>query len=109
VHELAITESVVAAVTDRTGDTPVERVTLEIGRLSGVVADSVLFCFDACTAGTPLAGASLEIVDVPGRAHCRTCDSAFELPDQILLCDCGSADVAVLAGGELRIKTVTLA
>ena len=52
VHELAITESIVAAVVERMADTPVRRVRLAIGRLSGVVPDAVRFCFDLVTAGT---------------------------------------------------------
>jgi hydrogenase nickel incorporation protein HypA/HybF len=109
VHELSITESVVAAVTDRLGDQRVEVITLEVGRLSGVVADSIRFCFDLCTEGTALEGATLAIIDIPGRAHCRTCGEDFDMADQIALCECGSTDLAILCGEELRIKTVTVA
>lgn len=108
-HELSITESVVAAVSDRLSGERVEVVTLEVGRLSGVVADSVRFCFDLCTEGTPLAGASLDIIDIPGRAHCRSCDATFEMTDLIPLCACGSTDLQILSGEELRIKNVTVA
>ena len=45
---------------------------------------------------------------MPGRAHCRTCAREFDLPDLILLCPCGSADVAVLSGAELEISSVDL-
>src|SRR5207237_269762 len=60
-HELAITEGVVEAVTERTGRAPVTSVRLRVGRLSGVVPDAMRFCFELVTAGTPLAGAVLEI------------------------------------------------
>ena len=105
-HELAITESLVAAVADQVGDQRVSQVTLRVGRLSGVVADSVLFCFDLCTQGTSLQGATLEIVDVPGRARCRSCRSELDLPDLIPLCECGSADVEIVGGQELVIQKV---
>ncbi|MGH4024630.1 MAG: hydrogenase maturation nickel metallochaperone HypA, partial [Pseudonocardiaceae bacterium] len=59
-HEMAITQSVVDAVSTRMGDAQVRRICLEIGKLSGVVADSVRFCFDLVTAGTILEGAALE-------------------------------------------------
>ena len=65
-HELAVTESVVAAVTERLPEARITTVRLEIGALSGVVADSVRFCFDLVTEGTNLAGASLEIDESPG-------------------------------------------
>jgi hydrogenase nickel incorporation protein HypA/HybF len=66
VHELAITEGVVEAVTDRLPGARITCVRLEIGVLSGVVADSVRFCFELATEGTSLQGASLEITETPG-------------------------------------------
>lgn len=105
-HEMAITQSVVRSVTERCRGRRVEQVTLVIGRLSGVVADSVAFCFELATAGTELEGATLEIVDVAGRARCRTCCDEVELPDFIALCPCGSADLEIMAGEELAIRSV---
>ncbi len=106
---MAITQSVVEAVADRCAGRSVEKVTLVIGALSGVVPDSVSFCFELCTMGTTLEGATLEIVDVPGRARCRTCAELVELPDFIALCTCGSADLEIVAGEELSIRSVEVA
>src|SRR3954447_20919634 len=66
VHELAITQSVVDAVLDRTGQRPVTAVRVKIGRLAGVVPEAMRFCFDLVTAGTPLEGARLDIDQPPG-------------------------------------------
>jgi hydrogenase nickel incorporation protein HypA/HybF len=106
VHELAITEGVVAAVTERLPEAKVTLVRLEIGALSGVVADSVRFCFDLVTEGTNLEGASLEIVEPAGSCQCRSCGAEFAPDGPILLCPCGSADVAVESGADLRILSV---
>jgi hydrogenase nickel incorporation protein HypA/HybF len=81
-------------------------VCLEIGELSGVVPDAIRFCFDLATEGTPVAGAALEIVEVAGRCACRACGQEFHPADKLLLCGCGSADVAIVAGEELRITSV---
>ncbi len=108
-HELAIIEGVVDAVTERMGDAKISCVRLEIGALSGVVNDSLRFCFELATEGTSLAGASLEIIQVPGRCRCRACGSEFSPDGLILLCPCGSADAAVLAGRELKIASVKVA
>jgi hydrogenase nickel incorporation protein HypA/HybF len=108
-HELAITQSVVDAVTERTGTTPVTVVRLRVGRLAGVVPDAMRFCFELVTEGTPLEGADLVIDEPEGRARCRTCGAAFPLRDLVLLCPCGSADVEVLAGRELSVVSVVLA
>ena len=44
-HELAITQSVVDMVRDRTADRRVSTVRLQVGRLSGVVPDAMQFCY----------------------------------------------------------------
>jgi len=108
-HELAITESIVAAVVERMPDTPVRRVHLSIGRLSGVVPDAVRFCFDLVTAGTTLDGAELEIDEPHGRVACRGCGTEFDSDEVLALCPCGSADVELLRGRELRIRSVEVA
>jgi len=106
VHELAITEGIVDAVTERLPGATVTCVRLEIGAMSGVVADSVRFCFDLVTEGTSLQGARLEINQLAARCHCRICGSDFEPDGPIALCPCGSAEITVLAGQDLKIISV---
>ncbi len=108
-HELAITESVVQAVTQRLPGARITCVNLEIGALSGVVADSVRFCFDLVAEGTSAEGARLEITQPPARCSCRVCGSEFAPDGPIALCPCGSAEVVVLAGQDLRITSVQVA
>lgn len=105
-HELAITESLVDAVTARLPGQRVTCVRLEIGALSGVVAESVRFCFDLVTEGTCLEGAALEIAQPEAQCRCRSCGREFEPDGPIVLCPCGSAEVTVLAGQELKITSV---
>jgi hydrogenase nickel incorporation protein HypA/HybF len=106
VHELAIAESVVEAVLDRTGDARVTVLRLVVGRLSGVVPDALRFCVDLAATGTPIEGADLVIDEPPGRAHCTGCGTDFDVDDLVLLCPCGSADVTVTAGRELLVRSV---
>ena len=108
-HELAITEGLVGAVTERLPGQRVTSVRLEIGALSGVVADSVRFCFDLVTEGTNLEGAALEITEPPAVCSCRTCGGDFEPDGPFALCPCGSADVTVLSGQHLKITSVQVA
>jgi hydrogenase nickel incorporation protein HypA/HybF len=109
VHELAITESLVDAVTERLPGQRVTRVRLEIGAMSGVVADSVRFCFELVTEGTNLEGATLEITEPPAMCHCRLCATDFEPAGPFALCPCGSAEVTVLTGQDLKITSVQVA
>lgn len=108
-HEMGITQSVITAIGDRLPGAEVVRVKLEIGKLSGVMADSVRFCFDVASVGTPLERAKLEVDEPEGRARCRDCGTESDLPDLIRLCECGSADLEILAGTELLIKEVEVA
>jgi hydrogenase nickel incorporation protein HypA/HybF len=106
-HELSLAQAVVDAVAERLGEAEVATVTLEIGKLSGVVVESIRFCFPIVADGTTLAGATLVIEEPPGAARCRDCGREFELDDPILLCPgCDGANVAVESGGDFRIRSV---
>lgn len=105
-HELALMESVVEAVTDQIDGQRVALVRLEIGELAGVVDDALRFCFDVCAKGTNLEGAELAILSIPARARCQTCGSEYALRSFATPCPCGSFERKVLSGTELRLKDV---
>lgn len=103
-HELAITQEIVRVVEEQATGSRVTRVVVEIGRVSGILADSVRFCFELCAKGTVAEGAVLSVEEIPGLARCRLCDARVELEELFGLCACGSADLEVLAGQELRVR-----
>jgi hydrogenase nickel incorporation protein HypA/HybF len=107
-HELAITQRVVEMVAERTAGRPVSLVRLEVGGLSGVVPDAMEFCYELLIGGTPLEGSTLVIERTPGAARCRSCGQDFAIDDLILLCRCGSAEVELIAGRELKVLSVEL-
>ena len=107
-HELAITRNIVAIVGDAAQGRRVVRVTIEIGKLSGVMADAVAFCFDIVAAGTPLAGAALDIRQIDGRARCQECGDEFATETLFAPCPCGSRRCERLRGEELNIKAMEL-
>lgn len=65
-HELGITRNVIAICVENAMGAKVTRVTLEIGKQAGVLAESVRFCFDICAKDTLLEGATLEIIEPLG-------------------------------------------
>lgn len=105
-HELAITDSVVQGVSERFGEARIHRVVLEIGKLSGVVPDAVRFCFEACARGTTLEGATLEIEETPALARCRDCSSSVSMSALYDMCACGSANLEMVSGQELKVREV---
>jgi hydrogenase nickel incorporation protein HypA/HybF len=105
-HELAITEAIVDGIVERTGGDRVVHVVLEIGTLSGIVPDAIRFCFDVCSRGTPLEDATLEIVCPSGHGACRACGESMPVTDLAEGCACGSRDIAIRSGTELRVREV---
>jgi hydrogenase nickel incorporation protein HypA/HybF len=109
-HELGITRSVVAIVAEQAQCRQVVRVTLEVGQLSGVLAEAIRFCFDICSQGTLLEGAALEIVETPGRGLCSACGAEPPLAAPLGRCPaCGLPTLRLVAGTELKIKEMETA
>jgi hydrogenase nickel incorporation protein HypA/HybF len=105
-HELAITRNIVAIVGEAAQGRRVTHVTLEIGKLSGVLADAVAFCFEIVAAGTPATGARLDIHEIDGRARCDDCGGEFAADTLFAPCPCGSRRCKRLAGEELNVKAI---
>jgi len=107
-HELSVTQNIVAIVAEAAEGRRVTRVTLEIGRLSGVMADAVAFCFDVVAQGTAVEGASLEIHEIDGLARCEACGLEFETETLFDPCPCGSIRSKPVRGEELIVKSIEM-
>ncbi len=105
-HELGITQEIVAIAEEQAGGAKVKRIVVEIGRLTAVLPDAVRFCFDVCTEGTSVAGAALEIVEIPARGRCRACSAEQVLDRPFGICPCGQTEFDWLSGEELRVRSV---
>ncbi len=104
-HELSVTRSVVAIVSEHAQGQKVLAVTLEIGQLSGMLPEAIRFCFDVCSQGTPLDGASLQIIEVEGRGRCSACGAEPVLSMPLGRCPvCREPSLHIVAGTELKIK-----
>lgn len=107
-HELGITQSIVE-IAERTareqGAARVISVTVEIGALSGVIPESVEFCFASCCKGTLLEQSRLLIEAIPGKGRCPDCRLELEIDPFTFACPaCGALGLERLQGEELRIK-----
>ena len=107
-HEIAITRSIVTIVSDRARGRRVRRVTLEVGRLSGVSSGAIAFCFAVAARGTVAEGAALHITEPEGRARCLDCGVEFQVATLLAPCACGSRRLDRLQGDELKVKTIEL-
>lgn len=107
-HELSIAQNLVSLAVkaaEEVGVSQVKAVHLRLGGLSGVVKETLLFCYDVATEGTPLEGSRLIIKDAPLLIFCPACDTKHMLTNiQMIYCPaCGSIKVDVIEGRELQI------
>jgi hydrogenase nickel incorporation protein HypA/HybF len=103
-HELGITQNIIAIVAEHAKDRKVLKVTLQIGALSAIIPESIRFFFEVCAEGTPVAGAQLEIETIAGLGKCNPCGKELTLSILAGTCACGSRDITCIAGQELKIK-----
>lgn len=109
-HELRIAEDLVKIVIDTAGNEKLKVVTAVnvcFGRMIQIVPEIFRFAFSEAVKDTIAAEAWLEIEILPVELKCKNCGSIFR-PDEIFfLCDtCGSADLEILQGKELYVKSI---
>ena len=112
-HELSIAASIVEAVTESASAYPgarVKKVRLRVGALASVVEDSLQFCWELATEGSPLAGAALAINNLPVIVHCAACGVDAEIEGiQNLRCPrCGELSADIRQGRELEIESIEI-
>jgi len=109
-HEMSLASSVVEAIETEARKAQfrkVERIVLEIGALSCVDPHALEFGFDAVSRGTCAEGAALEFVTPPGLAQCFGCAGTVEIARKGEACpECGSHQLVVTGGEELKIKSL---
>ncbi len=111
-HELSFAQSIVDIVhqsvpKDELEDVRIVR--LKIGTLSGVVADSLEFCFTAISAQTSLARARLDIEQIPFTVLCNACRKSFVNDIGYVVCPvCGGVETTIVSGRELQVTEIEL-
>ena len=107
-HELAIAQSIVEAIEAKASEcnaAHVKGVRLKIGEASGVVTDSLTFCFEMLASLDPiLVGAQLLIDTMPHRAYCRHCVCEFSVTNFVAQCPtCKEWSNQIVSGTELQL------
>lgn len=107
-HEVAIAQGLLDIAIDsckKQGFKGIESIKVKIGRASGVVADSLLFAFEALRVGTIAEEAVLTIDEIPVSGFCNICNKHFSVEEAyVLACPlCGSTSFKVETGRELNV------
>jgi hydrogenase nickel incorporation protein HypA/HybF len=112
-HEMSLAEGVIGVVADAARahqPCTVRRVRLEIGALAAVELEALRFAFDVVKRGSPAEGAELDIEQVPGAAWCMQCSRNVSIGERTDPCpECGSWQLQVTGGDQMRVKELELA
>jgi hydrogenase nickel incorporation protein HypA/HybF len=86
----------------------VTAVSIQVGALTGLVPEALLFSWDLATDGSPLKGSELDIRMVDAAGYCPRCQVEQVLTNlQSMRCPICRTPVAQITGGnELEILTV---
>ena len=104
-----IVEIAEASIPEEMQKAKVECVNIEIGHLAAVVPQSLRFCFDILIENTRLAGAKLNIREIPVRAFCKVCQHEWIIDAPVFSCvNCDSGDLEILSGRELDISSIEI-
>lgn len=87
------------------------RLTLQVGKLTGVIPRYVHACWPAAIEHTLLEGAMLVIEEIEGIASCKDCGCEYSVlenlkTDQPVCPSCGSEQWKVKTGREVMIKDI---
>jgi len=106
-HEMSITQGIIEVCERYAMGRQVISLDVEIGELSGVVPEAIEFCFEACSQGTLLEGASFNIICIPGKGRCEDCGGITLVSSLLAACEqCGSYRVVLEAGEEMRVREI---
>jgi hydrogenase nickel incorporation protein HypA/HybF len=111
-HELSIAQNILEIVKEHLPAEKTQRVNsicIKVGDGAGVVIDSLEFCFNSITAGTPLQEATLKIERVPFVVRCNVCGKTSINENGFFLCSfCEGGDVVLVSGNELEVSAIEL-
>lgn len=109
-HELSIAQAIVQVADSearKANAARVTRVVVNVGALSGVVADSLSFCFPMACDGTLVQGAELSIEPIAARGWCQQCHREYPMDELLDVCPgCGGFASEIRTGQELTVRTI---
>jgi hydrogenase nickel incorporation protein HypA/HybF len=111
-HELSIAMSIVDLAQEEAErrNVQVDAVHLDLGALSGVVKEALLFSFEVACDGTLLEGSRLVVKEIPIEVFCPVCrlPRTLKSPQWFYCPDCGAETSEILHGKELAITALEL-
>ncbi len=111
-HEMTIAQSLldhVLSLARQHGAKRIRRIEVELGVMRLVVMDALREAFAVISEDTAAEGAELKMAETGLRAACNLCGQEYSAKVEDFRCPaCRQADVRILAGNDIIIKSVTL-
>lgn len=108
-HEVSIAHSIIQMIEeivpqDKKGH--VSAVNINVGQLSAIETQALLFAFDIVKAKTRLSKAALHITSIEGRGWCSDCGQSFPMQTYATPCsNCDSYRVKIMQGKEMKVMS----
>lgn len=81
---------------------------IEVGELSGVEYEALVFALDVSKKNTVLEKAKIKILKIKGKAKCNNCNAEFETDSLYAFCPtCKQNNFNIIDGKQLKVKTIT--
>ena len=108
-HEMSLALSVVEIAEEIAKTNSAEKVTVitvDIGDLSGVEQDALLFCFEACAKKTLCEGSHLSLNQIKAKATCPSCDIDFSPSSAYFVCPECDGPAGIVSGDQFCVRSV---
>ena len=106
-RKLGLCDGIIEAVQQRAAGRQVARVCVQVGILHRGSIEAFRHAFAHGVEGTEAENAVLDLVLMPVRAVCRTCQAETDGDDIILACpQCNGGDIDLIGGDELALESV---
>ena len=87
----------------------IEKVCLVVGKLSGIVVESLSFALEVSKPNGPLSEAEIIIEEAPAKMKCLNCGNEFQSDDYYVTCPaCSNFKHEIISGKELLVKSLTV-
>ncbi|MBI4333504.1 MAG: hydrogenase maturation nickel metallochaperone HypA [Chloroflexi bacterium] len=109
-HELAVTENILAIALDQARAAKairVVRISLALGEFSGLTDESISLYFDALSENSIAANATLKFRYLPARLACHNCGKLYLASDPSWRCPvCHSQSAELVSGHECYVESI---
>jgi hydrogenase nickel incorporation protein HypA/HybF len=87
----------------------IEEITIEIGDLSGIEANAFESALGLLVKDSVLVNAHINIIKIPGKGRCNSCDFEFEMTQMMVTCPkCNAFPSEISGGQQFRVQSLVV-